>query len=116
MPKRKSPIPKLYQDEPGTVVESLKDGYEVVTRPDRSTVVRPTLSRSGKRKHELAKVLVEHGWEIKSMSGAGRAVHPKRPNIVNASIAAAAAIEFGNDWRKKIQALQSASGKPSITP
>jgi hypothetical protein len=115
MPKRKRQIPKLYRDEPGTVVKPLKEGYELVTRPDRSTVVRKTLSRSGKRKHEIAKVLLEHGWEIKRMSGTGWAVHPKRPNLVGASIAAAAALEFGNDWRKKIQALQSTSGKLSKT-
>jgi hypothetical protein len=111
----KNPIPKLYRDEPGTKVEPLSSGYELVTRPDRRTVVRVTLSRSGKRKHETAKALAERGWEIKRMSGVGWAVHPKRPNLVSASIAAAAVIEFGKDWRKKIQTLQSASGKPRKT-
>ena len=54
-----------------------------------------TLSRSGKLKHERLKALVERGWEIKRISGVGSVVHPKHPNILSASIAAAAAMKFG---------------------
>jgi hypothetical protein len=96
--KNKDPIPKLYRDEPGTVVEPLDSGYESVKRPDGTTVVRKTLSRSTKRKHAMLKTLAERGWQVKSISGGGRVVHPKHPDIVNASIAAAALIEFGADW------------------
>ena len=95
MPKKKNPIPKLYRDEPGTIVKPLGDGYESVKRPDGSTVVRITLSPAAKLKHERLKALVERGWVVESASGAGRVVHPRRPEIVDASIAAAAIIEFG---------------------
>jgi hypothetical protein len=95
MPKNKNPIPKLYRDEPGTIVEPLEDGYESVKRPDGRTVARKTLSPSAKRKHERLKALVERGWEVKRISGVGSVVHPKRPNIAAASIAAAAVIESG---------------------
>jgi hypothetical protein len=98
MRKNKNPIPKLYRDEPGTTVEPLKDGWESVTRPDGSVIARRTLSRSGKRKHAMLEALLERGWQIVSISGGGRVVHPKRPDIVNASISAAALIEFGKDW------------------
>jgi hypothetical protein len=40
--KKKNPIAKLYRDKPGTTVKPLQDGYELVTRPDRTTVVRKT--------------------------------------------------------------------------
>ena len=93
-----NPIPKLYRDEPGTIVKPLKGGYESVTRPDGTSVVRKTLSRSTKRKHAMLKALVERGWQVQSVTGGGRVVHPKYPNVVNASIAAAAVIEFGADW------------------
>jgi hypothetical protein len=49
----------------------------------------------------MLKALVERGWQIKITSGGGRVVHPKRPDIVNASISAAAMIEFGADWVRK---------------
>ena len=101
MPKNKNPIPKLYRDEPGAIVEPLDNGYESVTRPDGTAVVRKTLSRSGKRKHAMIKALVERGWEIKRTSGVGRAVHPKHSHTVNASIAAAVIIEFGKDGLRR---------------
>jgi hypothetical protein len=92
----KNPIPKLYRDEPGAKIEPHKDGYELVNRPRPGrAVVRKTLSRSGTLKHERLKALVKRGWEIKSISGVGSVVHPKRPDIVSASIAAAAVMEFG---------------------
>jgi hypothetical protein len=94
--KMKNPIPKLYRDEPGAKIEPSKDGYELVNRPRPGrAVVRKTLSRSGKLKHDRLKALVKRGWEIKSISGVGSVVHPKHPNIVSASIAAAAVMEFG---------------------
>ena len=95
--KNKNPIARVYRDEPGTTVEPLQGGYELVTRPDRSKVVRPTLSRSTKRKHAMVKALIKHGWQVKSMSGGGRVVHPKYPDLVNVSIAAAALKQFGSD-------------------
>jgi hypothetical protein len=92
----KNPIPKLYRDEPGTKIERSKEGYELVNRPRPGrAVVRKTLSRSGKLKHERLKALVKRGWEVKSISGVGSIVHAKHPNIVSASIAAAAVMEFG---------------------
>ena len=95
--KKKNPIAKLYRDQPGTTVERLQDGYELVTRPDRTTVVRETLSRSTKRKHAMVKALIKHGWQVKSLSGGGRVVHPKYPDLINVSIAAAALKQFGAD-------------------
>lgn len=94
--KSKNPIAKAYRDEPGTTFEPLQGGYELVTRPDRSQAVRQTLSRSTKRKHAMVNALIKHGWQVKSMTGGGRMVHPKYPDVVNASIAAAALKQFGS--------------------
>ena len=93
--KKKNPIAKLYRDKPGTTVKPLQDGYELVTRPDRTTVVRKTLSRPTKRNHAMVKALMKHGWQVQSFSGGGRVVHPKYPDLVNVSIAAAALKQFG---------------------
>jgi hypothetical protein len=95
--KKKNPIAKLYRDKPGTTVERLQDGCELVTRPDRTTVVRESLSRPTKRKHAIVKALIKHGCQVQSFSGGGRVVHPKYPDLINVSIAAAALKQFGVD-------------------
>ena len=95
--KSKNPIARIYRDKPGTTVKRLQGGYELVTRPDRTTAVRETLSRFTKRKHAMVKALIKHGWHVKSMSGGGRVVHPKYRDLANVSIAAAALKQFGSD-------------------
>jgi hypothetical protein len=45
----------------------------------------------------MVKALMKYGWQVQSFSGGGRVVHPKYPDLVNVSIAAAALKQFGAD-------------------
>jgi hypothetical protein len=84
--------PKLYDDPPGTKVDPLGYGYELVQRPGARTFCRRALSTAGKRKHDRLETLGELGYEVISTRGPGMVVHPSDPDHLW-SIAAAAVHE-----------------------